>query len=101
MTEDQKFNIELDEVTAEGVFSNLAIINHSDTEFVVDFVKVMPGMPKAKVKSRVILTPHHAKKLANALLENLNRFEALHGEIKETDGAFDPSSVGFGPKGKA
>ena len=59
-TEEQKINIELDEATAEGTYSNLAIINHSVSEFIVDFISMMPGAPKAKVKSRIILTPQHA-----------------------------------------
>ena len=70
-----KINIELDEKVAEGTYSNLAIINHSASEFVIDFVSVMPGSPKNKVKSRIIITPQHAKKLAKALNDNINRFE--------------------------
>ena len=62
-----KINIELDEAVAEGIYSNLAIINHSVSEFVVDFVNIMPGRPKSKVKSRIILTPQHAKRLLKAL----------------------------------
>lgn len=102
MNEEQnQFNIELDEVTAEGTFSNLAIINHSNTEFVVDFVNIMPGVPKAKVKSRIILTPQHAKRLLNALQENVQRFEASNGEIKDVDAPPSLSSINFGPKGQA
>ena len=71
----QKINIELDEKVAEGTYSNLAIINHSVSEFVIDFISVMPGSPKNKVKSRIIITPQHAKKLAKALNDNINRFE--------------------------
>ncbi|WP_417358734.1 DUF3467 domain-containing protein, partial [Flavobacterium sp.] len=71
-----QINIELDEKTAEGIYSNLAIINHSASEFVVDFVTIMPGVPKAKVKSRIVLTPQHAKRLLKALGENIQRFEA-------------------------
>ena len=59
----QQINIELDEKIAEGIYSNLAIINHSASEFVLDFVSIMPGVPKAKVKSRIVLTPQHAKRL--------------------------------------
>ena len=70
-----QINIELDEQTAEGTYSNLAIINHSNSEFVVDFVTIMPGVPKAKVKSRIILTPQHAKRLLKALGENIQRFD--------------------------
>ena len=66
--QDGQINIELDEKTAEGVYSNLAIINHSVTEFIVDFISIMPGAPKAKVKSRIILTPQHAKRLSKACL---------------------------------
>ncbi|WP_267739553.1 DUF3467 domain-containing protein [Myroides injenensis] len=102
MSEDQNhFNIELDEATAEGTFSNLAIINHSTTEFVVDFVNIMPGVPKAKVKSRIILTPQHAKRLLSALSENIQRFESANGEIKDVDSPYNLSSVNFGPKGQA
>ena len=68
-------NIELTEEVAEGTYSNLAIINHSPSEFVVDFIQMMPGIPKAKVKSRVILTPQHAKRLMKALAENVTKFE--------------------------
>ena len=68
-------NIELDENIAQGIYSNLVIVNHSPTEFVLDFINVMPGTPKAKVRSRIILTPEHAKKFIKALDENLNKFE--------------------------
>lgn len=94
-----QINIELDEQTAEGTYSNLAIINHSNTEFVVDFVSVMPGVPKAKVKSRIVLTPQHAKRLLMALGENIHRFESVHGEIKEAEQQQLPFS--FGPTGQA
>ena len=67
-----KINIELDEKVAEGTYSNLAIINHSISEFVIDFVSIMPGSPKNKVKSRIIITPQHAKKLAKALNDNIS-----------------------------
>ena len=84
-SKDQKgqINIELDASVAEGTYSNLAIINHSVSEFVVDFVKIMPGIPKNKVKSRIILTPQHAKRFSKALIDNVKRFEQAHGEIKE------------------
>ena len=76
-----QINIELDEATAQGIYSNLAIINHSASEFVLDFVCIMPGAPKAKVKSRIILTPQHAKRLLKAMGENIHRFEVANGEI--------------------
>ncbi|MQP25578.1 DUF3467 domain-containing protein [Flavobacterium sp. LMO8] len=94
-----QINIELDEQTAEGTYSNLAIINHSNSEFVVDFVTIMPGVPKAKVKSRIILTPQHAKRLLKALGENINRFENAHGKIEE--GEQMPIPLNFGPTGQA
>jgi len=80
-----QLNIELTEEVAEGIYSNLAIITHSNSEFVVDFIKVMPGTPKAKVKTRIILTPQHAKRLMKALGDNVGKFEATHGTIKETE----------------
>jgi len=78
-------NIELSEEIAQGNYSNLAIINHSPSEFVVDFIQMMPGVPKAKVKSRIILTPQHAKRLMKALNENVLKFEDQHGEIQDLD----------------
>jgi len=94
-----QINIELDDKTAEGTYSNLAIINHSVSEFIVDFISVMPGQPKAKVKSRIILTPQHAKRLAKALAENVKRFEQAHGEIKDYEQP--PIPMNFGPTGEA
>lgn len=94
-----QINIELDEVIAEGIYSNLAIINHSSSEFVLDFVSIMPGIPKAKVKSRIVLTPQHAKRLLKAIGENIHRFEIAHGEIKDTEQL--PIPLNFGPAGQA
>jgi hypothetical protein len=82
-----KINIELKEDVAQGTYSNLAIITHSSSEFVVDFVRIMPGMPKANVQSRVILTPEHAKRLLLALKDNIEKFESLHGPIKDIEGS--------------
>lgn len=97
----QKVNIDLDPEIAEGQYSNLAIITHSHAEFVIDFVKMLPGVPKAKVKSRIILTPEHAKRLMKALGENVRKFEAMHGPIKETnDGMIPPFNMG-GPTAEA
>ncbi len=95
----EQINIELDEKTAEGIYSNLAIINHSASEFVLDFVSIMPGVPKAKVKSRIVLTPQHAKRLLKAIGDNIHRFEMAHGEIKDTEHA--PIPLNFGPAGQA
>ena len=94
-----QINIELDEKVAQGIYSNLAIINHSVSEFVLDFISIMPGVPKSKVKSRIILTPQHAKRLAKALNENVSRFENAHGEIKDYDK--QPMPLNFGPTGQA
>ncbi len=81
-----QINIEVPEEVGEGIYSNLAVITHSPAEFIVDFIAMMPGVPKAKVKSRIILTPQHAKRLYKALRENVAKFEALHGEIRDTEG---------------
>jgi len=83
-----QFNIELPEEIAEGVYSNLAIISHSQSEFVVDFIRMVPNVPKAKVKSRIILTPQHAKRLMKALQDNVKKFEAQNGKIPEPEQAF-------------
>jgi hypothetical protein len=82
---EQQLNIELSEEMADGQYANLAVITHSFAEFVIDFVNVMPNVPKAKVKSRVIMTPQHAKRLMRALVDNVKRFEAAHGVIKDQE----------------
>jgi hypothetical protein len=81
-----QLNIELSEEIAQGIYSNLAVITHSNSEFVIDFVRIMPGVPKANVKSRIILTPEHAKRLLFALQDNLKKFEAANGVIKVNPG---------------
>lgn len=78
-----QLNIELPEDVAEGVYSNLALINHSPSEFVLDFIRMMPNVPQAKVKARVVLTPQHAKRLLNALADNVRKFEDNFGPIKD------------------
>ena len=97
----QKINIELSDDIAEGIYANLAIISHSHAEFIVDFVKLMPGSPKAKVKSRIILTPEHAKRLTKALTDNIRKFESLHGPIKETKQDMMPPFTMGGPPAQA
>ncbi|HNW90600.1 MAG TPA: DUF3467 domain-containing protein [Bacteroidales bacterium] len=92
---EQQLNIELNEEVAEGIYSNLAIITHSHSEFIVDFVKIMPGIPKAKVKSRIILTPQHAKRLLNALKDNISKFEDNFGAIDDNN-PVDLSPYNFG-----
>jgi len=78
----QQINIELGEKEAEGIYSNLAIITHSPAEFVIDFTRVLPGVPKAKVHARIVMTPQHTKMLLNALRDNIEKFEKKFGEIK-------------------
>lgn len=95
-----QLNIELSEEIADGIYSNLAIITHSQSEFVIDFVKIMPGVPKAKVKSRILLTPQHAKRLMAALADNIAKFEAVNGTIKQTEGMGLPMNFG-GPTAQA
>ena len=98
---ENQINIELSEEIAEGIYSNLAIITHSNTEFVLDFVRVMPGVPKAKVKSRIVLTPEHAKSLLASLQDNISKFEQKAGPIKKAEQAQSfPLNFG-GPAGEA
>jgi type III secretory pathway component EscV len=96
----QPLNIEISEEIAEGSYANLAIITHSNAEFVVDFVNVMPGTPKSKVKSRVILTPMHAKRFMKALVENVERYEAANGSIADMQPVEIPMNFG-GPTAQA
>lgn len=98
--QNKQINIELSDEMAEGTYSNLAIITHSHSEFVLDFIKMMPGIPKAKVKSRIILTPQHAKRLYRALQDNILKFERLHGEIEVPETEALPLNFG-GPKAQA
>ena len=101
MAEDKKnvanqLNIELNEEVAGGGYSNLAVITHSNSEFILDFIRVMPGMPKAQVKSRIILTPQHAKRLMKALSENISKFEAINGTIRDIQGPEGGFPMNFG-----
>lgn len=76
-----QLNIELDEQTGQGTYANLAVISHSSSEFILDFVRVMPGVPKSKVQSRIIITPEHAMRLLNALQDNIKKYESNFGPI--------------------
>ncbi|CAI8357437.1 MAG: Uncharacterised protein [Flavobacteriia bacterium] len=99
-SQDGQMNIEIKEEVADGIYSNLAIVNHSPSEFVVDFVQMMPGMPKGRVRSRIILSPQHMKRLVHALQENIQRYEEAHGTIDE--GAPPTMAMPFGgPTGQA
>ncbi|MBR2424393.1 MAG: DUF3467 domain-containing protein [Tidjanibacter sp.] len=94
--QNNRLEIELDAETAQGNYSNLAVITHSTSEFIVDFAEMLPGMPKAKVKSRIILTPEHAKRLLLSLQENIGRYESKMGTITvPTHGAPTPQGGGF------
>lgn len=95
-----QLNIEISEEVAEGDYANLAIITHSHAEFVIDFVNVMPGTPKSKVKSRIILTPQHAKRFMKALTENVTRFESMNGKIQDLEDVQIPMNFG-GPTAQA
>jgi hypothetical protein len=95
--QENQLNIELSAEVAEGIYSNLAVISHSSSEFVIDFIRIMPGTPKANVKSRIILTPEHAKRLLFALQENISKYEAQNGKIKVPENSFiPPIPMGFG-----
>ncbi len=95
-----QLNIEISEEIAEGAYANLAIITHSHAEFVIDFVNVMPGTPKSKVKSRIILTPQHTKRLMKALTENILKYESVNGTIKDLEEIQIPFNFG-GPTAQA
>ena len=96
-----QINIELTEDVAEGIYANLAMIAHSNSEFVIDFIRLMPGLPKAKVKSRIVITPEHAKRFLYALKDNIKKFEESFGPIKQTeDSPKFPLNFG-GPVGEA
>ncbi len=93
-------NIVITEEIAEGTYANLAIITHSHAEFVIDFVNVMPGAPKSKVKSRIILTPFHAKRFMRAINENVQKFEDANGTIQDMESVEIPFNFG-GPAAQA
>ena len=98
--EQGQLNIELSEEVAEGVYANLVMIAHSSEEFILDFIRVMPGVPKARVKNRIIVTPQHAKRFLHALAENIGRYEMAHGEIEERTPSDQTIHFG-GPSGEA
>jgi hypothetical protein len=95
-----QLNIEISEEIAEGTYANLAIITHSHAEFVMDFVNVMPGTPKSKVKCRIILTPQHAKRFMKAITENIIKYESVNGHIKDLEEIQLPLNFG-GPTAQA
>jgi len=98
--QNNQLNIEISEEMAEGTYANLAIITHSHAEFVIDFVNVMPGTPKSRVKSRIIFTPMHAKRFMRALEDNIDRYETMHGKIQDLEQVEIPMNFG-GPTAQA
>lgn len=98
--QNQQMEIEVSEQESTGTYSNLVMITHSSSEFILDFISVMPGVPKAKVVKRIVLTPDHAKRLLNALQGNIKRFEDEHGSIEEKQKQDIPYNY-FGPKPEA
>ena len=92
-----QINIELNEETGYGTYANLAVITHSSSEFILDFIRIVPGLPKAKVQSRIILTPEHAKRLLGALQDNIAKYESINGTIKFNNSpAGAPIPMNFG-----
>jgi len=84
MSDKNQLNIELSQEVAQGTYANLAVISHSSSEFVIDFVRLLPGLPKAPVKSRIVMTPENTKRLLLALQDNIKKYEAANGQIKNT-----------------
>jgi hypothetical protein len=95
-TPPQQINIEIGEKEAEGIYSNLAIISHSPAEFIIDFTRVLPGIPKSKINARIVMTPQHAKMLLGALKDNIEKYESQFGEINVFQGA-GHNPFGFQP----
>tara|TARA_B100000003_G_C10786012_1_gene312891 strand:- start:44 stop:370 length:327 start_codon:yes stop_codon:yes gene_type:complete len=91
----QQINIELDPEVSSGEYANFVVVTHSPAEFVFDFTRILPGVPKAKVHSRIIMAPPHAKTFLRALSDNINKFESKHGEIKlpKNEDGFSPFGV--------
>ena len=101
MAEEKKIDIELRPEVARGIYSNLAIISHSPTEFTLDFVQMLPGMAKPSVGTCVIMTPEHTKRLLKALMDNVQRYESQFGEIRLRDNGAAPFTPPMGFKGEA
>ena len=79
--EKKELQIEIDEATAQGIYSNLAFLTHSEQEFIMDFIFMSPQQPKAKVRSRIITSPKHAKRFFMALMDNIKKYESRFGPI--------------------
>ncbi|MBM3327889.1 MAG: DUF3467 domain-containing protein [Calditrichaeota bacterium] len=91
----QQIQVQIDEKTGQGIYANLALISHSSAEFVIDFTRMLPGMPKAVVQARIVLTPIHTKSLLKALDENIRRYEERYGEIKMGSDKHESRNIGF------
>ena len=91
----QPIEVELGDKESEGIYSNLALIAHSPSEFIIDFARMLPGRPKAKVYARIVMTPQHAKLLHNALTENIKKYEGRFGEIKTPQTKETKEKIGF------
>ena len=91
----QRITVDLNEKEAEGIYANLALITHSPAEFILDFARMVPGLPKAKVHARIIMTPQSAKALQKSLTVNIERFESAHGEIKLAGQPDTTHGIGF------
>jgi len=91
-----RIEIELKEDIAQGTYSNLAIISHSPSEFIIDFARIVPGVPKAQIKSRIIMSPDRAKSLLEALQDNISKYEASYGKIKSPQSSGTPIPINFG-----
>ena len=98
---EQQINVEISEEMAEGVYANLAMIAHSNSEFIIDFIRLLPNLPKAKVKARIVITPEHAKRLLVALKDNIRKYEENYGDIRPTDETDIPFMNFGGPVGEA
>ena len=98
---DKQLNIELHESMADGEYANLVMIAHSTEEFIMDFIRVMPGVPSGRVKSRIIVSPPHAKRFLRALADNIERYEQIHGEIHVPAGPNKTIEFGGGTIGRA
>ena len=93
----QQINIQLDEKESSGEYANFLFVTHSPAEFVLDFTRILPGVPKAKVHSRIVMAPQHVKAFLGALNENIKKFESKHGEIKMPKREDGFSSFGVKP----
>ena len=96
MAEQKKqINVELRDEEAEGIYSNFAAITHSPAEFVIDFIRVLPGAKKSRVHARIVMAPQNAKAFVRALQDNIGKYEERHGEIKSSGQAPPEKQIGF------